>query len=303
MPWLIRTHSITMLPSAATLRSLRTASNAAPGRLPFIGFGDPLFNRDQTAEQGAAGDVVEPDALATRGRRNVRLAFRNLPRPAGVDQASFGQLQRLPDTAEELTSIAQVLGVNAAQSVILQRDANERRVRNTDLSRYKVVAFATHGLTPGELPGLRSPALALTAPDIAGIDGDGLLTMEEVLQLRLDADWVVLSACNTGSGLGEGAAAEAASGLARAFFYAGSRALLVTGWAVHSASARDLVTDVFQQQARAPETHRATALQKAMLNLLDTGVIRDPAGGIVATYAHPVFWAPYVLMGEGGAPR
>lgn len=303
VPWLIRTHAITMLPSAATLRSLRTANAAAPGRQPFIGFGDPLFNRDQTAERGAAGDEVEPEGLTTRGRRNVRLAFRNLPKPAGVDQAAFGQLQRLPDTAEELTSIARALGGDASGSVFLQRDANERRVRSMDLTRYKVVAFATHGLTPGELPGLRSPALALTAPDVAGIDGDGLLTMEEVLQLRLDADWVVLSACNTGSGLGEGAAAEAASGLARAFFYAGSRALLVTGWAVHSASARDLVTDLFRRQAETPGTPRAAALQKAMLDLLDNGVIRDPAGGIVASYAHPVFWAPYVLMGEGGAPR
>ncbi len=97
--------------------------------------------------------------------------------------------------------------------------------------------------------------------------------MEEVLQLKLDADWVILSACNTGSGVGNEAAAEAASGLGRAFFYAGSRALLVTGWAVHSASARDLVTNLFERQAQNSKITRAEALQQAMLQLIDAGGI------------------------------
>ena len=79
---------------------------------------------------------------------------------------------------------------------------------------------------PGDLDGLTQPALALTAPDVAGVKGDGLLTMEKILTLKLDADWVVLSACNTAAGAGAGA--EAASGLGSAFFYAGTRALLVT---------------------------------------------------------------------------
>ncbi len=76
--------------------------------------------------------------------------------------------------------------------------------------------------------------------------------MEEILALKLDADWVVLSACNTGTGAGAGA--EAASGLGRAFFYAGTRALLVTNWSVHSQSARELVTDLFSRQAARSET-------------------------------------------------
>ena len=71
-----------------------------------------------------------------------------------------------------------------------------------DLSRYRIIVFATHGLVPGELNGLTQPALALSAPNVAGVDGDGLLTMEEILALKLDADWVVLSACNTGTGRG-----------------------------------------------------------------------------------------------------
>ena len=104
----------------------------------------------------------------------------------------------------------------------LGKDANEEAVKTMDLSGFKVMAFATHGLVPGELNGLTQPALALSAPAVAGVGGDGLLTMEEILTLKLDADWVVLSACNTGAGAGAGA--EAASGLGRAFFYAGTRA-------------------------------------------------------------------------------
>ena len=73
-------------------------------------------------------------------------------------------------------------------------------VENSDLSRYRIVAFATHGLVPGDLDGLQQPALALSAPDVAGVAGDGLLTMDKILGLKLDADWVVLSACNTGAG-------------------------------------------------------------------------------------------------------
>ena len=114
------------------------------------------------------------------------------------------------------------------------------------LSKFRIIVFATHGLVPGDLDGLTQPALALSAPRLR-TQGDGLLTMEEILALKLDADWVVLSACNTGAGAGAGA--EAASGLGRAFFYAGTRAILVTNWSVHSASARELVTDLFRRQA------------------------------------------------------
>ncbi len=91
--------------------------------------------------------------------------------------------------------------------------------------------------------------------------------MEEILALRLDADWVVLSACNTASGAGAGA--EAASGLGRAFFYAGARALLVTNWSVHSQSARDLTTDLFPPPERRSELSRGEALRQSMMALMD----------------------------------
>src|SRR5438132_12612582 len=100
--------------------------------------------------------------------------------------------------------------------------------------------------------------------------------MEEILTLKLDADWVVLSACNTGTGAGAGA--EAASGLGRAFFYAGARTLLLTNWSVHSASASQLVTDVFRRLAADPQLSRAQALRQAMMALMDGLGFTDQSG-------------------------
>ncbi len=180
----------------------------------------------------------------------------------------------------------------------LGAQANEKNVKTLDLANRKVVAFATHGLVPGDLNGLEQPALALSAPDVANVDGDGLLTMDEILALKLNADWVVLSACNTASG--EGAGAEAVSGLGRAFFYAGARALLVSNWPVESVSARVLTTDLFRRQSEDPNLTRAEALRQTELGMIDTGGNRDASGKLNFSYAHPLFWAPFSLVGDGG---
>jgi CHAT domain-containing protein len=146
---------------------------------------------------------------------------------------------------------------------------------------------------------LREPALALSAPKLAKSKGDGLLTMSEIMGLKLDADWVVLSACNTGSGRGAGA--EAISGLGRAFFYAGTRALLVSSWPVETVSARLLTTDVFDRLTKQKDLSRAAALQQAISALIDRPGQTDPkTGEPLFYYAHPIFWAPFILVGDGG---
>jgi CHAT domain-containing protein len=151
---------------------------------------------------------------------------------------------------------------------------------------------------PGDLDGLDEPALALSAPNVAGIPGDGLLTMSEIFGLKLDAEWVVLSACNTAAG--DGAGAEAVSGLGRAFFYAGTRALLVSNWPVETTSAKALTTDLFRRQAADPTLSRAEALRQTMLGLIDGPGMVDSQGRTVFLYAHPIFWAPFSLVGDGG---
>ena len=237
--------------------------------------------------------------MSTRG---VPLRLRAAPRLEGKNSINISALPRLPDTAEEVRSIARVMKADLVRDIFVGKNASEGRVKSMKLSDYRVVAFATHGLVPGDLDGLTQPALALSAPAVTGGKDDGLLTMGEILGLRLDADWVVLSACNTGSG--KGAGAEAVSGLGRAFFYAGTRALLVSNWPVETTSARQLTTDLFRRQAEDPTLGRAEALRRTMLALVEGPGFVDPASNkIVFSYAHPIFWAPFSLVGDGGGAK
>ncbi|MCP4620516.1 MAG: CHAT domain-containing protein [Bradyrhizobium sp.] len=297
VPWLARTHAVTVVPSISALQTLRKLPPGKATRQELIAFGDPYFNKEQ-AEDASKADKPVPVADASGATRGKPLKRRSSPQLDDADKADIGMLPRLPDTADELRSIALALQADPTKVLNLGKDANEKAVKSADLSGFKIVAFATHGLVPGELDGLTQPALALSAPSVSGGEGDGLLTMEEILSLKLDADWVVLSACNTGAGAGAGA--EAASGLGRAFFYAGTRALLVTNWSVHSQSAKDLITDLFKRQADDPKLTRGEALRQAMVALMDGKGFLDASGNTEFTYAHPLFWAPYTIIGDGG---
>ncbi len=298
VPWLARTHAVTLVPSASALQTLRKLPPGKPSRQELIAFGDPLFSKEDAAEAAKEDTVKVADVSGANVTRGVPLKRRNAPQLDKANSATLSMLPRLPDTSAELKSMAIALQADPSKVLNLGKDASEQNVKSMDLSGFKVIAFATHGLVPGELDGLTQPALALSSPDVTGGDGDGLLTMEEILSLKLDADWVVLSACNTGAGAGAGA--EAASGLGRAFFYAGTRALLVTNWSVHSQSARELVTDLFKRQADDPKITRGEALRQAMMALADGPGYVGTAGKTEFAYAHPLFWAPYSIIGDGG---
>lgn len=303
VPWLIRQVAITQLPSVTSLTTLRATPAAKANRKPFIGFGDPWFNKKEEAQallqQGMqlAMEVVGGGLVAMR---KAPVHLRSAPKTEGIDTAEIGELPRLPDTADEVKEVAETLKADPAKDVYLGTQANEQVVRTIDLNDRRVIMFATHGLLPGDIDGLTEPALALSAPDVAKVPGDGLLTVSKILGLRLNADWVVLSACNTAAG--NGAGADAVSGLGLAFFYAGSRALLVSNWPVETTSARILTTDMFKREAATPGIARAEALRQAMLSLIDGPGYLDPASHKpVYAYAHPIFWAPFSLVGDGGA--
>lgn len=291
VPWLARQIAIEQLPSVTALASLRRLPERKAAQPSFIGFGDPLFSTQQAKSAGA---TIAAPTLASRG---IPLKRRNVPNLAGVESAELAMLPRLPDTGEEVREIARALKADPAKDVFLNADANEKRVLETDLAHRRVVMFATHGLVPGDLDGLTQPALALTSPDVVPGAGDGLLTMEEILSLKLDADWVVLSACNTAAGTGAGA--EAVSGLGRAFFYAGARALLVSNWPVETVAARLLMTELFRRQVEDATLGKAEALRQSMLALIDgPGHVDVRSKRTLYTYAHPLFWAPFVVVGD-----
>jgi CHAT domain-containing protein len=290
-PWLLKQAAISYLPSLSALLSLRTTA-AQPAAKSFIGFGDPLFKENQAPTGRSAG-------VASRG-----IVRRNATAPGALAKATDVQrrssnlelLESLPDTSEEVREIAKILRADAGNDVHLGRQASEQLVKRSDLSQYRVVMFATHGLVAGELPDLSQPALALSNPNFTGEKEDGLLTLAEILELKLRADWVVLSACNTASA--DGQASEAVSGLGRAFFFAGAKALLVSHWPVETTSARLLTTELFRRQSADAKLSRAQAMRGASLAVMQQSA--KPERGQPYSYAHPMFWAPFVVVGDGG---
>jgi CHAT domain-containing protein len=301
VPWLIRNHTVSYLPSPAALLTLRTGKvTLPPNRQAFAGFADPFFNSDQAEQAETRENPIEvamrSGALQIRG---LPLRRRAAPASSGASSFTLKDLPRLPDTGIEVASMAVALKSDPATNVFSGAAASEKRIKEMDLSDRKVIAFATHGLVAGELDGLSEPALALSDPKVSGADGeDGLLTMSEIMALRLNADWVVLSACNTAAADGQGS--EAVSGLGSAFFYAGARALLATSWPVETSSARILTTKLFSLQSKDPNLSRSQALRQAKLHMIDDGAY-EADGKLVFSYAHPIFWAPFILVGEGGA--
>jgi CHAT domain-containing protein len=283
--WLVRSYAMTNLPSVASLKILRSTTAHSAAQKPIIAFADPVFSKDPNSQ------VV----VASRNANNRKVAMRsvvNFYEGGQPDLASLAKaLPQLPDTADEVRAIVDTLKGEKSE-LKLGVFASETTVKKTKLDAYRIVYFATHGLVAGEVEKFAKvkaePALALTIPDKPTELDDGLLTASEVAQLKLNADWVVLSACNTAAEGNPGA--EALSGLARAFFYAGARSLVVSHWEVDSDATVQLMTGTFQAVARDPKLSHAEALQKSMLKMIDNAKSNDDA--------HPRIWGPFVVVGE-----
>lgn len=267
--WLVRDHALVTLPSVEALRLIRDLPPLPPALRAFLGFGDPALQGGTTLADLSRGAGVMRSGLA--------------------DADQLRSLPPLPQTRGELLSIARTLGAPETD-VRLGPTASEGAVKSMDLKSARVLAFATHGLLSGELPGLDEPALVMSPPDRPSAADDGLLTASEIADLTLAADWVVLSACNTAGGDGQGA--EGLSGLARAFLFAGARSILVSHWPVRDDAAARLTTDTFRALSEGRATTKAEALRLAMLDLME-----DPSD---PTLARPASWAPFVLVGDGG---
>ena len=288
-PWLMRKIAISQLPSVNALAALRGIPRSGNSEQSFIAFADPYFSKAQAKASG----VSTGTQLATRG---IPLKLRNAPKTSNVSSAELALLPGLPDTSVEVSEIGKVLNAKEGD-IFLHEKASVAQVLQTDFSKKSIVMFSTHGLVPGELDGLLQPALALSSPEVTGEkEGDGLLTMDKILELKLNADWVVLSACNTASGDGN---AEAVSGLGRAFFYAGAKALLVSNWPVDTVASRQLMIDLFKKQSSSEKMTKPESLRQAMLSLADSGGVRDTKTNALSySYAHPLFWAPFVVVGD-----
>jgi CHAT domain-containing protein len=311
-PWLVKQTAISHVPSVAAWLAMRTsaATQRRSAEQPLMAWGDPVFNlkshlqntpnntkisdvdtgklatQSIVAKDSQGNDTTVRQVSLTRANTVVDLETED-PRSA----LRYSDIPALPETRSELLAIAKELGANPATDLLLGTSATRQSVLAANasglLGQKRVIAFATHGLMAGDLPNLTQPALALAA---SSTDGTAtlapLLLLEDVLGLKLNADWVVLSACNTAAA--DGKAEEALSGLARGFFYAGGRSLLVTHWAVESDSATQITTETFKHYAANPTAPKAESLRQAMLKLINS-----------PQTSHPALWAPYALVGDG----
>jgi CHAT domain-containing protein/tetratricopeptide (TPR) repeat protein len=271
VPFLLKTLALSYVPAPQTFVGLRQIKTASAAPRPFIGFGDfrPASTR-QLAESFPANRCQE-------------------------DLDFLGGLGQLPGTRAEVVGIGNLLGA-APDEVLLGDQFTKERLFKLDLRRYRIVQLATHAFLPTELRCKSEPSILLSvAVDAPNADA-AFLEANEILKLQMDADLVVLSACNT-AGPGGHSAGESLSGLARAFFFAGTRGLMVTHWSVEDESARFLTTRTvraMQQGEQQQET--VTALRRAKLELIER--VGTP-GGMALRYSHPFAWAPFVLIGDG----
>jgi tetratricopeptide (TPR) repeat protein/CHAT domain-containing protein len=297
--WLAREHAITILPAVSSLKALRQIGKPSTASRPMIGFGNPLLDGTNGARAKLALDKQRcPDGrwprIAERG--GGRAGVTSIETRGGLaDVAYIKSLEPLPETADELCAVAGEVKAQA-RDIYLGAQATEREIKrlsaNGELAKYQTIHFATHGALAGELRGSHEPGLILTPPDKPTEEDDGYLSASEIAALKLDADWVIMSACNTAAG--SATSADALSGLARAFIYAQARALLVSHWEVYSDATVKLITTALREIARDPKVGRAEAIRRSMLALIDKGEPHE---------AHPAYWAPFVVVGEGSAPQ
>jgi CHAT domain-containing protein len=280
--WFVRSHAITILPSVASLKTLRggTATSVAPK--PMIAFADPVFSKFAKRQARQQVPMRGITSFVTGTQIDISKLAENLP--------------QLDGTRKEVQAIAKELQVDPSD-VKLGLDATVTAIKNAKLDQYRIVYFATHGLVAGVLEkfakGKVEPALALSIPDKPSNFDNGLLSASEVAQLKLNADWVVLSACNTAAE--ENPGAEALSGLARAFFYAGARSLLVSHWEVDDQVTAELMSKIFLLMRQNLKLSHGEALQQAMLAVIDNARTDEKR--------NPRFWAPFVVVGEPAKPN
>ena len=294
--WFVQQYATTVLPAVTNLKSIRSQSRKR-GELSYIAFGNPLLNGPDgpTSRLASLARSWESCADVPDTVSSVFASDRATP-PLSLaeglaDTRELMAMYPLPETAAELCRVGDQIS-SASSQVILAQHATETRLRHLDksgeLARYRILHFATHAAVAGELGSSREPGLILSPPDNPTQHDDGYLSRSEILTLRLNADWVVMSACNTASP--SGTAAEGFSGLAQAFLHAGARGLLASHWAVDSQATVALVTQTFRSLETQAKANQSKALRAGILHYL------SKASG---STLHPFYWAPFVVVGTG----
>ena len=265
--WFVQDKALAITPGASSVVLSRTLKTQKASQ-PFMAFAAPQFS----ATVASAATIAMPT--------------RNLWVSKAEPSFDYSQVPALPDTLDEARATATALGADPVKDVVSGATATRSRVLAEKLDDKRMVEFATHGLLPWAVPRLNKPALAM-AYEGRGLE-DSLLTTDDIIGLKLRADWILLSACNTG--LVESGAGDTISGMSRAFFAAGGKSVLATQWAVESESAMKLVVNTMQVYGADGLAGKAQSLATAQRHMA--------SGKSGDLYRHPYFWAPYFVMGE-----
>jgi CHAT domain-containing protein len=264
--YLLEDHAISYSPSGSLLAVIRKTDRKRDQREPLLAFANPAYN-DSAGDRLAAVPQIQYNTIR---------------------DAVGGKFVDLPGTALEAARVRDALHASA-DSIISGEDATKARLfslnETRQLSQYRYLLFATHAVLPHEVQGIDQPALVLAHPS-----QDGFVTMADVFNLSLDADFVALSACSTGEGARD--PGDGISGMTRAFMYAGTPAISVTLWQVDDAAAPQISAPFFA--AMSVDVPPSEALREAKLKMLRSG---DPR------FRHPYAWAPTVIFGDGDAAR
>jgi len=266
VPFLVRSVALSYVPAPRILVNIRKGRTAGTGLRPFIGFGN---FRPATAAQLAAS--FPPDRC-------------------GEDYRLLQGLEPLPDTRTQITTIAQQLGGGSSEAV-LGEAFTKQRLAAPDLGQYRIVLLATHAFLPANtLHCITEPVITVTPPAGAHNAADEFERAGDIEKLKLNADLVALSACDT-AGAGGG---ESLSGLARAFFLAGAHGLLVSHWDVVTGASVPLMIGTFGAGGGTGDS--AQALRAAQLRMIDSA---GSSAKAPIEISHPNYWAAFVLIGDG----
>ncbi|MBU2620845.1 MAG: CHAT domain-containing protein [Proteobacteria bacterium] len=287
-------YKISYYPSASVMATMRQFKERPKLSKPLFALGDPVYEDSDVRYSRRKSDNIVVASADPTPALNLRSA---------LVRSGFS-LPRLPETRDEVLEIGALFGYSADDSNIkLDMNASKSELLKSDLGRYRFIHFATHGLLSGDIPYILEPALVLSQPGNRNPE-DGFLKMSEILNLKLNADAVVLSACKTA--LGKEIAGEGIVGLSRAFMLAGSKSVIVSLWSVESNSTAVLMKSFYSHLKPGISKEEALRLAKQELKNQSLASTYFSRGITIAGRdkkvqtgtSHPFFWAPFILIGE-----
>jgi CHAT domain-containing protein len=286
--YLIKDHPITYLSSASLLKTLRDTQTRRKhtAKYPLLAFANPVYTDEQNKKIVETASAQEETTLVAH-----LSTIREMRSKKYLTFMGGTQYQELPQSEEQAKAIAAILKApEKSEPLQLRERASRSNVlllnEHKRLYDYRYLLFSAHAILPGEVDHIKQPAIVLSHPE-----KEGYFTMADIFGLQLNADLVVLSACN--SGIGEYIPGEGIMGLTRAFMYAGTPAVSVTLWKVESKAASEIYTRFFEHLHTGDSL--AVALQQAKLTLLNEA----EEDSDLKLFRHPFFWAPFVVFGDG----